>query len=122
MKSKIERLLESYVECTEFWMKRYRESLMDVGKSPDYHIYDLEEDWLLGLPKSPSRTFLLRLVCFYECLDPLGKIILVREVLEQRRHYQFWFLGIQFARGEFERRKYEVLSTFARRFNEPARS
>ena len=118
MKSLLVKRLEAYVANAERWQKKYRECLMAIGKSPDYHIYDLSIEWLRALRGSSSRDFLIQLAYFYWSLESLDQTILVYEVLEKKRHYRFWFLGIDFAEGEYERRKYGVLHHFAERFHE----
>ena len=90
--------------------RRYRACLLKVGKSPDYHIYDLSYEFLRYLKPSKEAKFLLRVKRFYENLNDKDKDIFVAEVLERNRHYPFWFLGEKYRNGEFEKRRAGVLA------------
>ena len=57
--------------------KRYRAYLLQIGKSPDYHVYDLRYDELLRLPPSHARSFLIKIRRYFDSLDEKGKRILV---------------------------------------------
>ena len=90
--------------------RKYRECLLKVGKSPDYHIYDLSYDFLRNLKPSKAASFLTRVRRFYDDLSPKDQRIFIAEVLELNRHYPFWFLGEKYRAGEFEQRKAGLLS------------
>ncbi len=90
--------------------RKYRAALLKVGKSPDYHIYDLTIDFLTSLKESREKRFLLKVKRFYMGLGERDRGLFVREVLEKDRHYAFWFLGEHFKRGEFERLKHSLLT------------
>ena len=95
--------------------KRYRAYLLQIGKSPDYHVYDLRYDELLRLPPSHARSFLIKIRRFFDSLDEKGKRILVAEVLEKHRVYPFWFYDENlFTPREFEMKRREVFSYLRR--------
>lgn len=105
----IQTLDQSVAHASEI-NRKYRDSLLKVGKSPDYHIYDLSYDFLRNLKPSKAQSFLLRVKRFYEELSPKDQRIFIAEVLELNRHYQFWFLGEKYRAGEFEQRKAGLLA------------
>ncbi|MBP5091655.1 MAG: hypothetical protein J6328_03755 [Bacilli bacterium] len=74
--------------------KTYRLALLDLGRSPDSHIYDLgEQDFYLADAESRSYRFLKSLSAFYHSLPFLEGEIFVKECLEKGRHYRYWYLG-----------------------------
>ncbi len=83
--------------------KRYREALLSVGKSPDYHIFDLSPDFLAALKDSKAKRYLFGLRHFFANLDDEKRRIFVMDVLEVGRHYQFWYLD------EYSHRQYEQI-------------
>lgn len=72
--------------------KKVRKSFMEVGKSPDSHVYDIDERFLAHNP-SPASFFLRRLKGFYDGLDAFKKRIFISECLEVGRIYPFWYYG-----------------------------
>ncbi|HIU44886.1 MAG TPA: hypothetical protein IAC52_01125 [Candidatus Enteromonas pullicola] len=70
----------------------YRQSLVQVGKSPDYHLRRLDEDFIEHLPKTAAGKFLRKVKSFYGGLDPLQQEVFVNECLEHGRHYKFWYM------------------------------
>ena len=70
----------------------YRQSLVQVGKSPDYHLVNLTDDFLTRL-SSAAGAFLRKVRSFFASLDPLEGEIFVNECLEHGRHYRFWYLS-----------------------------
>lgn len=70
----------------------YRQSLVQVGKSPDYHLKNLTDDFLVCL-SSAAGAFLRKVKAFFFSLDPLEGEIFVNECLEHGRHYRFWYLS-----------------------------
>lgn len=88
--------------------KRYRESLLYVGKSPDYHIFDLSTDFLDNLKDSKAKRFLNGLRRYFIRLDEEKKRIFVCDILEFGRHYPFWYIE-EYTRREYERILREVV-------------
>ena len=88
---------------------KYRACLLRLGKSPDYHIYNLTFEFLNGSKRRKEVAFLLKIRRFYDALPEKDKPIFVREVLERNRHYPFWFYDADYKKGEFERRKNDLL-------------
>ncbi|MCR5348160.1 MAG: hypothetical protein K6E59_00930 [Bacilli bacterium] len=93
---------------------RYRKALKAVGKSMDYHVYDLSYSFLASLRACPEAGYLLRVRRFYDALDSCDRMIFVNEILEKDRHYRFWFMGQEFRKGEFEARKSGLLRKIPR--------
>lgn len=77
-----------------------RQALIDIGHSPDFHIYDLDREELVRKSHLTAGRYLLDLYDFYMSLDPLDRAVFVSEVLERGRHYRFWWLSY-FEPGEF---------------------
>ena len=102
---KKETTIEECIEHGAHIRKRYRACLLEVGKSPDYHIYDLTLKELRGMRASDAKRFLLKLVAYYLNLCDEEKALFVREILEKDRHYRFWFYDTSFPAAEFERRR-----------------
>ena len=69
-----------------------RASLIEVGKSPDCHVYDFDEKFLEGHP-SKASIYLRKLKKFYDGLDYFKRRIFVSECLEVGRVYPFWYYG-----------------------------
>lgn len=74
---------------------KFRKTLMGIGKSPDAHVYDLNQESLWFVKSEKDRKFLFSVVRFYNDLsDDLDKKIFLTEVLERGRHYPFWHYGL----------------------------
>jgi len=69
----------------------YRQALVEVGHSPDFHIYDLDSGFLVRKQHLAAGRFLLKLYWYYLQLDDLKRRIFVCEFLEKGRHYHFWW-------------------------------
>lgn len=69
-----------------------RKSLIEVGKSPDCHVYDLDEGFL-ERHRSKASIYLRKLKRFYDSLPALWKRIFLSECLEVGRIYPFWYYG-----------------------------
>jgi hypothetical protein len=70
----------------------FRQALIEVGHSPDYHLYDLDRDFLVRKKDYAAGRFLLRLYDFYHSqLDDLEQRIFICDFLERGRHYRFWW-------------------------------
>ena len=82
---------------------RYREALLSVGKSPDYHIYDLSPEFLNSLKDSKAKRFLVNLRRYFMDLAEEDQRFFVMEVLEVGRHYPFWYLD-GYTRRQYEKR------------------
>ena len=83
--------------------KKYREALLRVGKSPDYHIFDISAEFLSGLRDSKAKRFLLSLRRYFFSLKEEDRRIFVMDILENGRHYPFWYME-DFSRREYESR------------------
>ena len=73
--------------------KRFRESLISIGKSPDFHIYDLDKAFKKSQVPKKSSAFLKRITSFYKSLNYADQRLFIIECLEKGRHYPFWYLG-----------------------------
>ena len=81
--------------------RQYRSALLSVGKSPDYHIFDLSTEFLENLKDSKAKRFLMNLKVYFAGLDCKSQEIFVLDILEMGRHYPFWYLDT------YTRRNYE---------------
>lgn len=88
------RITPELMEKAKRIKSHYRACLIRVGKSPDYHIYDLRYAFLSHLRDSQAKRYLLRVKRFYDGLSDDDKAIFVAEILERDRHYPFWYLGV----------------------------
>jgi hypothetical protein len=70
----------------------YRQSLVEVGHSPDFHVYDLDRGTLERKRHLASARFLLQVMDFYDGLPEFERKIFLCECLESGRHYAFWWL------------------------------
>lgn len=71
----------------------YRQALINIGFSPDTHIYDLPLDRIKKNHSSSSGKYILRVAKTYESLEGLEKDIFLNDFLEKGRHYRFWYLS-----------------------------
>lgn len=72
--------------------RKYRLSLIELGKSPDAHVYHCDEEYLDRHPCQAS-SYLRRVKRFYDGLDPFKKRVFLSECLEVGRIYPFWYYG-----------------------------
>ena len=89
------------VEGIEDLRGKYRCALLSVGKSPDYHIFDLSSEFINGLKDSKAKRYLYVLKQYFASLPIQDQKIFVYDVLEAGRHYPFWYLE------NYTRRTYE---------------
>ena len=72
----------------------YRRALLELGRSPDSHIYELrEQDFYLSNNQKESRDKLEKIALFYASLTKLEGEIFINDYLESGRHYRYWYLG-----------------------------
>jgi len=70
----------------------YRQSLVEVGHSADFHVYDLEQDLIERKRNLAAGKFLMIAKKYYESLEGIKKKIFLCEILERGRHYPYWYL------------------------------
>ena len=102
------KTLQDCIDYADAVRKKYRISLLSIGKSPDTHIYHLSEERIDGFGHKRERLFLKKVLAFYAGLLPKDRSIFVAEVLEKHRHYPFWFME-DYREKEFVRRKDSIL-------------
>ncbi len=85
--------------------KRCREALIHIGKSPDYHIYDLEYEELFSLRESRERNYLIKVKQYFDGLSTKQRRIFVAEVLEKDRIYPFWFYDERYEMKDYEQHR-----------------
>lgn len=73
--------------------EKVRKSLIDLGHSPDAHIYNWNEYFLRQRESNPSAKCLLKAKRFYDGLDAFQQRVLLSECLETGRIYPFWYYG-----------------------------
>ena len=78
----------------------FRKALLEVGKSPDCHVFDLSYRFLDFLKDSPQKRYLVRVKRHYDSLDANHREVFVKEILEVGRHYNFWYLE-NYSRKEY---------------------
>lgn len=89
----IKRRKDIKVEATRI-AKTIRLGYMAYGKSPDYHIFDLSDEFFrINRRKNRKTLSLLRKARdFYFSCDCLERKIILAEILEKGRYYKFWYL------------------------------
>lgn len=70
----------------------FRQSLINLGYSPDAHVYDIINDYFRYEVGSASNRFVRKVKDFYDSLDDFRRRIFLCEFLERGRHYPFWWL------------------------------
>jgi|LAHS01.1.fsa_nt_gb hypothetical protein len=94
---------ESRDSSLEILRAAYRQALIEVGHSPDYHLYDLARDFLVRKQDYAAGRFLLSLYDFYHRqLDELEQMVFICDFLERGRHYRFWWFPYFEARDLLE--------------------
>ncbi|MCI7058666.1 MAG: hypothetical protein SO132_03110 [Candidatus Enteromonas sp.] len=78
-------------------VKKTRRCLLNNGKSPDSHIYELESSFF-DYDKNKDKEYLLKLREYYESLSRLERMVFVNDCLEMGRHYKFWYLSFFYSR------------------------
>ena len=94
--------------------RKVRHSLMEMGKSPDAHVYDFDEDYLEAHP-SPASIFLKAVKKFYDGLDSIKKRVFLSECLEVGRVYPFWYYGWM-SEPIYRRERKSVIASFKEAF------
>lgn len=69
-----------------------RQALIEIGYSPDEHIYDVDKDFLLRHQDKVAARFILRVREYFDGLTVLEQLSFLNDVLEYGRHYKFWWL------------------------------
>lgn len=81
----------------------YRQALVEIGFSPDAHVYDLERGFIERKSKKAlAARFVLLVMDFYASLSAIRKKVFLCDFLECGRHYRFWWLEF------FDRRDYRL--------------
>ncbi len=93
----------------------FRQALLDLGYSPDSHVYDVDDDYLLYEKGTASNDFVSRVRSFYRSLSPFKRRILVCDYLEKGRHYRFWWLEYADER-EYAKNCHEVVQRLKEAF------
>ena len=102
------KTLQDMIDYADLVRKKYRTSLLAIGKSPDTHIYDLSLEGIKGRSNPKERLFLVKVLRFYDGLFPKDQDIFVAEVLERYRHYPYWYFE-NYRDSDFAKRKDNVL-------------
>jgi cobalamin biosynthesis Co2+ chelatase CbiK len=71
----------------------YRQSLIEVGHSPDFHVYDLEKSLLEHKNDHAAGAFINKVHDFYFSLHGMERKVFLCECLEHGRHYTYWWLN-----------------------------
>lgn len=66
--------------------------MLDLGFSPDSHIYDFRGDRLLYAKGTASNRLIHRALLLYDLLGDFDRRVFVCEFLESGRHYPFWYM------------------------------
>ncbi len=80
----------------------YRQSLVQVGMSPDTHVFDLDYDYLSS-KDSIQAKFLMDVIDFYLELNELESKIFICQILEYGRYFPFWWMNYLFEEKEYKR-------------------
>ena len=94
----------------------YRKALIELGQSPDCHIYELgSQDFYLPSTSSKSYRLLEAIKAFYLSLTDFEGHIFVNDILERGRHYRFWYL-YGYNRKDYQRTKRRLLQRIVEDF------
>jgi hypothetical protein len=77
----------------------YRQSLIEVGHSADYHVYDLDKDLFVRKRHLAAARFLGEVYGFYRSLPDFERRIFLCDCLEHGRHYAYWWLAYTDPKG-----------------------
>ena len=93
---------------------KVRRCLIEIGKSPDAHVYDFDEEFLESHP-SPASAFLKAVKHFYDALDLTKRRVFLSECLEVGRIYPFWYYGCM-SDPIYRRERKSVIASFKEAF------
>ena len=80
-----------HVPCVTRFTSKFRFALMNLGKSPDMHLYNIDEQSMGYSRISEDYRFVMSVVDFYNKLEnSIKKRIFLTEFVERGRHYPFW--------------------------------
>ena len=69
-----------------------RKAYLGVGKSPDTHLYDVNEYSLSFCPKGRELDFVRKSMIAYRKLTEVEKRVFIFDLMEEGRHYRFWYM------------------------------
>ena len=69
----------------------FRQALVEIGYSPDRHIYDLDREYVHRRSECPAGAFLEKVIGFYDSLPIEERKIFLCDCLERGRHYVWWW-------------------------------
>jgi len=95
----------------------FRQSLIEVGYSPDAHIYDLDYDFIAHKRETASTRYLFDAKNFYYSLPEFERSIYLCQVLEYGRHFRFWWLIYTADKAKYLRAYANVLRKMERAFH-----
>ena len=90
-----------------------RKAFLGVGKSPDTHIYDVNEYSLSFCPRCPENDCVRRSMVAFRKLNELEKRVCIYDLMEEGRHYRFWFMPY-YSAGSHEKLVRRVAEKFCR--------
>jgi hypothetical protein len=92
MEAEIKIINQSPFDRTLILGELYRQALIEIGYSPDTHVYDLNKDLIEHKSHLMSARYVLDVIRFYESLNEFDRAIYCCQVLEYGRHYNFWWM------------------------------
>ena len=95
------------------FVKTLRSAYVSMGKSPDTHIYDVTKESLEFCHGHPNTALLKRAVDAYHKLNEIEKRVCIFDLLEEGRHYRYWYLPFCGAKAH-EKLVYRVAEKFCR--------
>ncbi len=69
----------------------FRQALVEIGYSPDRHIYDLDREYVHRRSECAAGAFLEKVIGFYDSLPIEERKIFLCDCLERGRHYVWWW-------------------------------
>ena len=91
--------------------EKARRALLNLGFSPDLHIYEWGKEILEVKADCPEKECLIKMKRFYDALDTFQKRVLLAECLEYGRVYPFWYYGWT-SEPAYRKERRNVLSRF----------
>ena len=111
-------IAKSHVPNVYRFNARFRDCLLSLGKSPDMHVYEMDDASMRFVRMGEEYRFVMSVVTFYNGLDSiLKKRIFLTEFVERGRHYPFWHYEM-IDTGVYKEMVEEVYQEFHKAFME----
>lgn len=93
----------------------YRQALVEIGYSPDRHVFDLDREYVGRCRGTAAGQFLENVIALYDSLPNIERKLFLCDCLERGRHYVWWWYE-WFDRKTYSRMSRLVQDKVRRRF------